>query len=159
MKKFRGQKKYFKRLKTDNDLDKAVWLNFDEPNIWLDNWHLHFDWKGLGNKSFKKRKPHLDKLIRHFEILEKETKKLQKDFQLYAVLLDNDSYYDALFVNTENPNNKFPWKYDNLITKSNLTNTNLEKYLNTLEGFEKLYGVADENFCVIYKKEIGIEPK
>ena len=159
MKKFRGQKKYFKRLETDNDLDKAVWLNFDEPNIWLDNWHLHFDWKGLGNKSFKKRKPHLDKLIRHFEILEKETKKLQKDFQLYAVLLDNDSYYDALFVNTENPNNKFPWKYDNLITKSNLTNTNLEKYLNTLEGFEKLYGVADENFCVIYKKEIGIEPK
>jgi hypothetical protein len=159
MKKFRGQKKYFKRLETENDLDKATWLNFDEPNTWLDNWHLHFDWKGLGNNSFKKRKPHLDKLIRHFEILVEETKKLNKDFQLYAVLLDNDSYYDALFVNTPNPNNKFPWKYDNLTAKSNLINFDLDSYINSLEGFEKFYGVADENFCVLYKKEIGIEPK
>ncbi|MFL1895934.1 hypothetical protein ACJRPK_09545 [Aquimarina sp. 2-A2] len=159
MKKFRGQKKYYKRLEIENDLDKANWLDFSDPEIWLDNWHLHFDWKGLGNNSFKKRKPHLDKLIRHFELLEEETKKLNKDFQLYAVLLDNDSYYDALFVNTSNPNNKFPWKYDNLIAKSNLTNSDLERYVNNLEGFEKYYGIADENFCVLYKKGIGIEPK
>lgn len=159
MKKVRGQKKYYKRLKTENDLDKATWLNFENPDVWLDNWHLHFDWKGFGNNSFKKRKPHLDKLIRHFGVLEKETKKLDKEFQLYAVLLDRDSYSDALFVNTPNPNNKFPWKYDNLSATSNLTNNKLDNYIINLKGFERLYGVADENFCVLYRKGIGIEPK
>ena len=159
MKKFRGQKKYYKRLETENDLDKATWLNFNDPEIQLDNWHLHFDWKGFGNNSFKRRKTHLDKLIRHFEILEDETKKLQKDFQLYADLLDNDSYYDVLFVNTPNPNNKFPWKFEDLSASSNLTNTELDDYIKGLEGYERLYGIADENFCVIYKKGIGIEPK
>jgi hypothetical protein len=33
MKKFRGQKKYYKRLETENDLDKATWLNFNDPEI------------------------------------------------------------------------------------------------------------------------------
>ena len=159
MKKLRGLKKYYKRLETDNDLDKATWLNFDDPDIWLDNWHLHFDWKGFGNNSFKRRKPHLNKLIRHFNILEEETKKLKKEFQLYAVLLDKDSYSDALFLNTPNPNYKFPWKYDGLSTTSNLTNNELDNYISELKGFEKLYGVADENFCVLYKRNIGIELK
>jgi hypothetical protein len=158
MKKLRGQKRYYNRLKTENDLDKATWLNFESPDIWLNNWHLHFDWNGVGNNSFKKRKPFLDKLIRHFTILEKETKKLNKKFQLYAVLLDNDSYSDALFVNTPNPNNEFPWKYENLSSASNLSNTELNNYIKNLEGFEILYGVADENYCVLYKKGIGIEP-
>jgi len=159
MKKIRGLKKYYKRLETENDLDKATWLNFDDPDIWLDNWHLHFDWKGFGNNSFKKRKPHLDKLVRHFDILEKETTKLNKEFQLYAVLLDRDSYSDALFLNTPNPNNKFPWKYNDLSTTSNLTNIELVDYIKGLKGFDKFYGKGDENFCVLYKNNIGIKPK
>jgi len=159
MKKLRGLKKYFQRLGTENDLEKETWLNFDDPDIGLDNWHIHFDWYGLGYNSFKKRKPHLDKLFRHFGILEIEAKKIQKEFHLYAVLLDNNSHYDALFISTPNPHNKFPWKYDNLSSVSNLTNLGLDNYINDLEGFEKHYGVAETNFCVIYKKNVGIEPK
>lgn len=157
MRKLRGQKKYYKRLATANDLDKPSWLDFDDPNFWLDNWHLHFDWRGLGNCSFKKRKPHLDKLVRHFELLESETKKLKTKFQLYAVLLDYDSYSDALFLNTPNPNNEFPWIYTDLTKSSNLNNIELKNYINGLEGFEKYYGSAGENYCLLFKKSIGIE--
>lgn len=160
MKKLRGLKKYYKRLETENDLEKATWLDLNDPNAWFDNWHLHFDWKGFGNNSFKKRKPHLDKLFRHFELIEKETDKLKKDFQLYAVILDYDSYSDALFLHTQNPNNdNFPFKYDRLKQESTLTNKNLDKYLNQLINYEKFYGTADENYCVLFKKNVGIEPK
>ena len=160
MKKLRGLKKYYKRLETENDLKKATWFDLDDPNAWFDNWHLHFDWKGLGNGSFRKRKPHLDKLFRHFEILLEETKKLKKDFQLYAVILDYDSYSDALFLHTQNPNHdNFPYQYETLSKKSTLKNKKLEDYLNELKDFEKYYGSAEENFCVIFKLNVGIEPR
>ena len=160
MKKQRGLKKYYERLETENDLEKATYLDLADPNAWFDNWHLHFDWKGFGNISFKKRKPHLDKLFRHFELLEKETDKLKKNFQLYAVVLDYDSYSDALILHTENPNHdNFPFIYDKINRKSTLTNKELDKYLNQLIGYEKYFGTAEENFCVLFKKNVGIEPK
>lgn len=160
MKKQRGLKKYYKRLKITNDLDKATWLYFDDSNAWFDNWHMHFDWKGFGNNSFKKRKPHLDKLFRHFGLLETQTKKLKKDFQLYAVILDYDSYYDALFLHTTNPNSdNFPFQYNNLVLESTITNKDLKYYLNGLKTFEKYYGTAEENFCVLFKTNIGIVPR
>ena len=77
VKKHRGLKRYYKNLSTENDLDKATWLDFDNPETWFDNWHLHFDWKGYGNDSFKRRKPHLDKLFRHFDLLVNKTKIMQ----------------------------------------------------------------------------------
>ena len=45
IRKHRGLKRYYKNLATENDLDKATWLDFDNPKTWFDNWHLHFDWK------------------------------------------------------------------------------------------------------------------
>ena len=32
---------------------------------------------------------------------------------------------------------------------TNLTNNELKNYISNLKGFEKRYGVADENFCVL----------
>jgi hypothetical protein len=159
MKKLRGLKRYYKKLETENDLTKMSWLSFDDPNISLNKFHFHFDRRGLGDNCYRRRKPHLDKLFRHFCILEKETKKLKTEFQLYAVLLDNESYYDALFVNTPHPNNEFPWKYKDLSNESTLKNTDLENYINDLEGFEKRYGVANQSFCVLFKKNTGVEPQ
>jgi hypothetical protein len=133
-----------------------TWLDFNRPDTWFDNWHLHFDSKGYGNNSFKRRKPHLDKLFRHFEILVEKTKLLKTDFQLYAIILDFDSYSDALFIHTPNPNgNAFPFKMSDLTSKSNLTNKQLDDYIKDLRGFKILYGKAGENFCLIYKENIG----
>jgi hypothetical protein len=156
MKKQRGLKRYYKNLATINDLDKATWLDFNNPETWLDNWHLHFDWKGYGNESFKRRKPHLDKLFRHFNLLVKKTKLLKKDFQLYSILHDFDSYSDALFLHTPNPNNsQFPFQTSDLQLTTTLTNKQLNNYINNLDGYEKLYGKGDEAFCLLFKKNVG----
>ncbi len=157
MKKHRGLKRYYRNLAIQNDFDKMDWLDLKNPDTWLDNWHIHFDWNGYGNNSFKSRKPHLDKLFRHFQILSDKTKDLKKDFQLYAILLDKDSSSDALFLHTPNPNNsQFPFKISDLSSTSNLTNGQLDDYVKTLSGFKVLYGKADENFCLIYNDSIGI---
>lgn len=157
IKKHRGLKRYYKNLATGNDLDKATWLDFDNPETWFDNWHLHFDWKGYGNESFKRRKPHLDKLFRHFDLLVDKTKQLKTDFQLYSILLDFDSYSDALFLHTPNPNNsQFPFKIADLQLTTTLTNKQLNDYISNLDGYEKLYGQADEAFCLIFKKNVGL---
>jgi len=95
LKKHRGLKRYYKNLATKIDLEEIDRLDFDSPQAWFDDWffrfglhpygnnqtwfyywHLHFDYKGYGNNSFKRRKPHLDKLFRHFDILVDKTKSL-----------------------------------------------------------------------------------
>ncbi|MFM2291915.1 MAG: hypothetical protein RIS29_1728 [Bacteroidota bacterium] len=160
MKRHRGLRKYYKKLAVQNDLDKITWLKLSDPNTWFDNWHIHFDWYGYGNNSFKRRKPHLDKLFRHFDLLSVETKQLRADFQLYTIILDFDSSSDALFLHTANPNNsQFAFKIEELSSQTTLRNKQLNEYLGELEGFEKLYGQADEAFCLLYKKNIGISFK
>ena len=63
MKRHRGLKRYYKKIAGQKDFDKMTWLNLADPTTWFDNWHIHFDRKGYGNNSFKRRKPHLDKLF------------------------------------------------------------------------------------------------
>ncbi|WP_461791427.1 hypothetical protein [Pedobacter sp.] len=156
IKKHRGLKRYYKNLASK--IDDWSGLNFTDPKFaWFDLWHTHFDWRGYGNESFKKRKPHLDKLFRHFELLEQKVKCLETDFQIWATILDSESANDALFLHTPNPNHdNFPWIIKQLKKESTLTNSNLDKYLNELQGYEKLYGQADEPFCVLYKKNVGL---
>ncbi len=155
-KKHRGLKRYYKNL-TANDFEKTAWnLDFSNPDEWFDNWHWHFDWNGYGNHSFKRRKPHLDKLFRHFEYLVDKRIHLKTNFQLYAILLDHNSSSDALFLHTPNPNNsQFPLKISDLQLKSTLTNRQLIEYLDNLSEYEKLYGQADEAFCLLFKKNVG----
>lgn len=156
IKKHRGLKRYYKNLTVQNELNKIIWIDFDNSQTWLDNWHLHFDNKGFGNNSFKRRKPHLDKLFRHFDLLANKTKKLKNNFQLYAILLDFDSISDALFLHTVNTNNRqFPFNISDLQLTTTLSNHQLNEYIDNLDGYEKLYGKANEAFCLLFKKDIG----
>ena len=157
MKRQRGLKRYYRNLVTEIDFKKPTWkIDFNNPDKWFDNWHWHFDWKGFGNNSFKRRKPHLDKLFRHFDFLVENTGKINKDFQLYTLLLDFNSSSDALFLHTPNPNNsQFPFKIEGLSTTTTLINKALDEYIKRLSGYEKLYGQVDEAFCLLYKKDIG----
>lgn len=156
IKKHRGLKRYYKNLVLKNDDWSG--LNFTDPKLaWFDLWHTHFDWKGYGNNSFKQRKPHLDKLFRHFDLLEQKLKILNADYQIWATILDFDSYSDALHLHTPNPNHEnFPLKIKNLTISSTLKNKDLNDYINNLKGFEKVYGNADEAFCILYKTNIGL---
>jgi hypothetical protein len=156
MKRHRGLKRYYRNLQISNDFDKEIGLDFNNPETWGHYWHLHFDRWGFGNNSFKKRKPHLDKLFRHFEMLVDKTKSLTLDFQLYTIVLDFDSSSDALFLHTPKSNgNAFPFKMSDLNSSSNLSNQLLDDYIKNLKGYKILYGKADENFCLIYKENIG----
>jgi hypothetical protein len=151
LKKHRGLKRYYQNLSVKNDLKNIDWLNFNSIESWPKNWHMHFDSWGYGNNSFAKRKPHLDKLFRHFDALVEKTKDLEADFQLYAVLLDYASSSDALFLHPQTPHNsQFSFKISDLQTTTTLTNQPLNNYLNELTGYDKLYGQAKESFCLIY---------
>jgi len=151
-KKHRGLKRYYKNLAIINDLEKNDWLDFDNPN---GHWHLHFDYWGYGDNSFKKRKPHLDKLFRHFDLLADETKNLKIEFQLCAVLLDYHSRSDALFLQSPTINNQFSFKFSDLKSTTTLTNKSLNDYIDDLVGYEKRYGQAEEAFCFIFKANVG----
>lgn len=156
IKKHRGLRRYYRdlALKTDD------WsgLNFiDAEEAWFDLWHTHFDWNGYGNHSFDSREPHLNKLFRHFDLLIEKAVSLETDYQIWATVLDFDSYSDALYLHTPNPNrNNFPYKLSRLSKTSSLTNKALIDYIDNLDGYEKLYGYGNEPFCLLYKKNIGL---
>ncbi len=160
MKRNRGLRRYYRNLPIENDFEKSgVDLFFKTPNAWFDNWHTHFDWKGYGNNSFKRRKPHLDKLFRHFNLLASLCENLKIEFQLFAILYDFDSSQDALYLHTPNPNgSQFPLVFENIKSDLTLSNEKLISYIKTLNSFEKLFGLGcdDDAFCILYKKEIGI---
>ena len=172
-KKHRGLKRYYKNLATKVDLEKIDHLNFNSRQSWFDHWfvqfnlnplgnnqawfyhfHLHFDWYRFGNKNFKARKPHLDKLFRHFGILAEITKELKTNFQLYAVLLDYDSGSDALFLHPPHSDND-EYQYLDLQLTTTLTNKLLNGYIDNLTGYEKRYGQGGEAFCLLFKENVG----
>ena len=155
-KKHRGLRRYYRNLAIVNDFDKIPWFSSNNSGNWVDNWHHHFDWYGYGNNSFRRRKPHIDKLFRHFDLVVNKTRNLNSNFQLYVVLLDFDSASDALFLHNPNPNNsQFPFKISDLQLTTTLKNKELDDYINSLEGYERLYGQAGEAFCLLYKRGVG----
>lgn len=154
LKKYRGLKRYYKNLALDNDFDKFKGLDYFDLNKWHYSRHFHFDWNCFGNYSFKKRKPHLDKLFRHFDILVERSKSLKEDFQLYAILLDYHSGNDSLFFHQPIAGNEqHLFKISDLQLSSTLTNKPLNDYIDQLSGYEKRYGKASEQggaaFCLI----------
>jgi hypothetical protein len=154
MKRHRGLKRYYKNLLARNDFEKLTGLNFKDPSGWPPNLHLHFDPYGYGNNSFKRRKPHLDTLFRHFDLIEAKIKEMNNDSILYAVILDYDSGSDALFVgNKDFPGKNLTFKLDDLSSSNTLTNKFLNEYLAELTDFEKLYGMANQAFCFLYKRD------
>jgi hypothetical protein len=156
MKKHRGLKRYYRNLERQNEFDKLSWLNLQDTSTWPEKWHLHLDWRGHGNNSFKRRKPHLNKLFRHFQFLADQTKFLKSEFQLYAIILDFHNSSDALFLHTASPNeSQLPFKVEDLSKSTTLKNKDLDAYINQLQGYEKLYGEAREAFCLLYIKGIG----
>lgn len=158
IRKRRGLKRYYRSLATKNEFaNNGQSIDVLSPDTWFDYWHIHFDNHGYGNDSFKRRKPHLDKLFRHFDILVEMTKDLKPNFQLYALLFDYDSYDDALFLHTSNPNNsQYPVDVADHVKTTTLTNKELNAYLDQLTGYQKLYGEAEESFCLLYKEGVGM---
>jgi len=85
-------------------------------------------------------------------------KYLKIEFQLFVLILDNHSSGDAIFLHTPNPNDiEFPLTWENISEKCTLKNKILIEYINQLSEYKKLYGIADEPFCILIKKNTGIQ--
>lgn len=143
-------------MTVQNEFMENECFNTSNPASYQPNFHLHFDNYGYGNNNFKKRKPHLDKLMRHFEYVVNDLALANAGYQIYAVLLNTSSRSDALLFNqAESFGNVFPFSRADLSDQSTLTNQQLNAYIENLEGYKKLYGTAAEPFCLIYKSGIG----
>jgi len=155
MRKFRGKKRYYRELERHSDFSKLTAMTFNKDS-WFDLWHTHYDWKGFGNKSWKKRKPHLDTLFRNFDLYPERLKSIEKHYQLFIQINDIDSSQDSVNIHTANPNrDNFPLKA-NLSRECKLTNQQLINYLDKKKGFEKLYGMNElEAYCILYRPGTG----
>ncbi len=166
-KKMRGMSRYFRNLlKLNPALKIQLPLNSDSS---FDYVHLHCDNTGLGNLSFKKRKPHLDALFRTFSFIESLQKNSFKNFQCWIEIYEFDSYNDRLYLHTANHNKSdFPFINDFYSEKCNFTNPELIHYFNNLQGFRKCYyeiyyeddflGRVLKRCCLLYKPGFGLAP-
>lgn len=126
MKKKRGLRKYYKKLSDSSFIEKLDFSGGD--NSWFDLYHIHIDNSGLGNKSWKSRKQHLDALFRIAQKIEDRLSNYSKDFQYWIEISENDSYEDSIYIHTANPNGtEFPISigFDN----KKFQNTKLTEYL------------------------------
>ncbi len=129
--KRRGLRKYFKNLKNQK---LPEFLDFSgSEHSWFDLYHLHIDNSGLGNRSWKSRKQHLEAL---FDLAAKVEEKLQdypKKYQYWIQIDERDSMDDAIYIHTQNPNrSNFPvrFHFDNKVEPRNPL---LQKYLEEKE--------------------------
>ncbi|WP_457393402.1 hypothetical protein [Roseateles sp. P5_E1] len=71
---------------------------------WCDYSHQHFDWDGLGNKSWLDRRRHLAVLLHAFRRAQVELTSFEDAYQVFASVKPADSASDAVYVHTPNPN-------------------------------------------------------
>lgn len=157
MKKFRGKKRYYKRL-LNNDLD-YYFGNLD-LNSWFDFWHDHPDWDGYGNISWKHRFQHLQALIRRFNYLKDNLRDRKEDFQIFCLIDIKDSSQDSVFIHTKNPNHdNFPVKFERHIGNIDIP-IQLRDFAESsgYEWFFYKWNRNDElvNLIYIYDKNVGL---
>lgn len=168
-KKKRGLTRYFRNLSNSDPARKIKhYLPFNKDSS-FDFLHLHADNTGIGNLSFKKRKPHLDALFRGFEFIESQQNNNFSDFQCWIELSEFNSYNDRIYLHTQNHNKSpFPYRQENVSEICNFKNSELMEYINSLNGYKKLFGEAyieDDylglvltRYCLLFKQEFGIPP-
>lgn len=99
---------------------------------WFDFWHTHADWGGDGNKDWEIRKKAIDELVDIYNNLKVKIKNYPKEFQLFIMILENDSSQDSIFIHSNNPNqDNFPLKIEKTINFP-IKDKNLKEYIDNL---------------------------
>jgi hypothetical protein len=157
MKKKRGLRRYYRNL------DKSFIpenLSFKGGNAWFDFYHFHIDNTGLGNRSWKSRVQHLDALFLIAEKIKTKLDDFEKPFQYWIEIYENDSWDDAVYIHTENPNQStFPASltFDSDIK---ITNTNLKDYIQSKNYVIKTKNLLEDGKPIIgyflQKKDFGL---
>jgi hypothetical protein len=159
MKKKRGLRKYFQSLK---------FRQLDIPEVWTKDGYFSYDKIWVDNDGFNginKIRPHLDCLFNNFERLADQIKSLNLKFQIWIWINEKDSKDNCIILHSPNPFTTFPHNYKNLSETSNFSNSKLSNYISQKSNFKKLFGISfyendngkqiKENFCILYKDNIG----
>lgn len=113
MKKFRGKKRYFRNLWRETK-PELYNLDFGKEG-WFDLWHTHLDFYGVGNNSLKIKREHIKANIALLYSLLEELQTLEKPYQSWIEIVDEDASLDAIYIHTPNPNeDNFPLKIEKL---------------------------------------------
>jgi hypothetical protein len=157
--KKRGLRKYYKKLE-----DSSFIENFDfsgGENSWFDLYHIHIDDIGLGNKSWKSRKQHLDALFMVADKIEDKLRSYPNAFQYWIEISERDSREDAIYIHTTNPNGTlFPTsiEFDNV----EFPETSLTKYLIHKKYDIKMkelfdYDGSKELYFFLIRNDLGLD--
>ena len=118
MKKFRGKKKYYRKLTKEVANFR---LELGGPNDWYDLWHQHFDWDGRGNLSRRDRNQHLKALFTAFDNVVEQLNDYHDPYQTWIFISAHDSGQDAIYFHTPNPNkDNFPYTFDGFVWGKNI---------------------------------------
>ena len=89
-------------------------LDFSSDS-WFDFWHVHLDFDGRGNDSRKIRAAHVRALLHLMDELDTALKTWGQPYQTWIELSRLDAASDAVFVQTNNPNDgNFPYTVPSL---------------------------------------------
>lgn len=100
--KTRGLRRDFRNLKNQR---LPGFLDFSgSEQSWFNFYHLHIDNTGLGNRSWKARKQHLEALFDLAEKVEVALQQYPKEYQYWIEIDEKDSVEDAIYIHTQNPN-------------------------------------------------------
>jgi hypothetical protein len=147
--KLRGKKRYYRNLSKKSEAFK---LDLGGPNDWYDFWHYHFDWRGQGNKTGRERNEHLKATFTAFEKVLEQLKNYRKPYQVWLSFAAHNSYQNALYFHTPNPNqDNFPYKFDDYVWSDDIPAL-LARYMKD----EYDYGVTDfagDTWYVVRMKE------
>ena len=109
LKKFRGKKRYFRKLWSSVE----NYQTHVDDNSWYDYWHRHLDFFGLGNDSLQVRRAHIKAHISLYTRILTQLEQLNKPYQTWVCIHDEDTGSDAVYIHTPNPNSDdFPAKFD-----------------------------------------------
>lgn len=160
--KVRGLRRYFKNL---NKKKLPEHLNFSgSADSWFDLYHLHVDNKGLGNRSWKARKQHLETLFELADEIQIKLNQFPKEFQFWIQVDEENSYGDAIYIHTENPNNSnFPIKLD-FDSKAEIKKSQLLDFLKEKDyEIQKMtlsdYDGKESTTFFLFKSEFGLKIK
>ena len=103
-KRFRGQKRYYRRVMQKAQTSSLSLGNDD----WFDCWHYHADWPGYGNLGWQHRRSHIEALCLVFRNIAQKVKSYSKPYQLWITLDLLDAGQDAVFFHTPNPQSDLP---------------------------------------------------
>lgn len=102
--KFRGKKRYYRRL-----LQKAENFSLElEGDDWFEFWHKHVDMAGISNNGKKHREFHIEALAKMFMQITKQAGSLNVPYQAWLAVHRMRGHLDGVFLHTPNPSKDIP---------------------------------------------------